>query len=242
MHIGLIGGIGPAATMAYYQRLVHVFGQADVPLQLTIQHADITTLAENADRMDTDAQTEVFAAHINSLKGTGCDIVGITALTGHFCMPLLQVVSPLPILSAIDAIDGYCAQQGIARLGLLGSPSVLKSRLFGLLHEVETVVPDEDLEGVGRTYMEIAAKGACTTDQADLLITAGSEMLQAQQADAVLLAGTDLGLVFDGGDAGYPAIDAVRLHVDAFVEAAADKPNRVLLNTSAWASPDTEYF
>jgi len=57
-----------------------------------------------------------------------------------------------------------------------------------------------------------------------------------------LLAGTDLGLVFDGGDAGYPAIDAVRLHVDAFVEAAADKPNRVLLNTSAWASPDTEYF
>jgi len=68
MHIGLIGGIGPAATVAYYQRLVDVFGQADVPLQLTIQHADITTLTENAKRMDADAQTEVFAAHIKSLK------------------------------------------------------------------------------------------------------------------------------------------------------------------------------
>jgi aspartate racemase len=200
------------------------------------------TLTENAGRLDIDAQTEVFAAHIKSLKGAGCDIVGITALTGHFCMPMLQAVSQLPILSATDAINTYCAQQGIARLGLLGSPSVLKSRLFGLLHEVETVVPGEDPEGVGRTYMEIATKGACTTDQAALLITAGSEMMQAQQADAVLLAGTDLGLVFDGGDPGYPAIDAVRLHVDAFVEVAADKPNRVLPNASAWASPNTEYF
>jgi len=242
MHIGLIGGIGPAATVAYYQGLVGAFGQADVPLQLTIQHADMKTLTENVGRLEIDAQTEVFASHIKSLKGAGCELVGITALTGHFCMPLLQAVSQLPILSATDAIDAYCAQQGIARLGLLGSSSVLKSRLFGLLHKVETVVPGEDPEGVGRTYMEIAAKGACTTDQADLLITAGSEMLHAQQADAVLLAGTDLGLVFDGGDPGYQAIDAVRLHVDAFVEAAADKPNRVLLNTSAWASPDTEYF
>ena len=242
MHIGLIGGIGPAATVAYYQRLVDVFGQADVPLQLTIQHADITTLTENADRMDIDAQTDVFAAHIKSLKGAGCDIIGITALTGHFCMPMLQAVSPLPILSATDAIDTYCAQQGIARLGLLGSPSVLKSRLFGLLHEVKTVVPDEDLEGVGRTYMEIATKGACTTHQADLLIAAGAQMMRAQQADAILLAGTDLGLVFDGLDPGYPTIDALRLHVDAFVEAAADKPNLMGLNASAWASPDTEYF
>jgi len=242
MHIGLIGGIGPAATVAYYQRLVHVFGQADVPLQLTIQHADMKTLTENAGRLDIDAQTEVFAAHIKSLKGAGCDIVGITALTGHFCMPMLQAVSQLPILSATDAINTYCAQQGIARLGLLGSPSVLKSRLFGLLHEVETVVPGEDPEGAGRTYMEIATKGACTTDQANLLITAGSEMMQSQQADAILLAGTDLGLVFDGGDPGYPAIDSVRLHVDAFLEAAADKPNRMLINASAWASPDTEYF
>lgn len=242
MHIGLIGGIGPAATVAYYQRLVHVFGQADVPLQLTIQHADMKTLTENAGRLDIDAQTDVFAAHIKSMKAAGCDIVGITALTGHFCLPMLQAVLQVPILSATQVIDAYCAQHGIARLGLLGSPSVLKSRLFGLLHEVETVVPGEDPEGIGRTYMEIATKGACTTDQADLLITAGSEMMQAQQADAILLAGTDLGLVFDAGDPGYPAIDAVRLHVDAFVQAAADKPGRMLLDASAWASPDTEYF
>jgi len=220
MHVGLIGGIGPAATVAYYYSLVDVFGQADVPLQLTIQHADMKTLSKNAGLMDIDSQTEVFAAHIKSLKGAGCDIVGITALTGHFCLPRLQSVSQLPILSATTAIDAYCAGHGIGRLGLLGSPSVLKSGLFGLLQEVDTVAPGEDPESVGQTYMEIASQGACTTDQADLLVSVGAEMMRAQKADAILLAGTDLGLVFNDTDISYPVIDALALHVDAFLEIA----------------------
>jgi len=220
MHIGLIGGIGPAATVAYYHRLVTVFEHAGVPLHLTIQHADIDTLAENSGRLDADAQADVFAAHIKSLSRAGCDVVGITALTGHFCMPVLQAVSQLPILSATSAIDAYCAANGIARLGLLGSPPVLTTHLFGLLHEVETVVPGEGWDDVGQAYMEIARKGACTKDQADLLISAGASMVCTQKADAILLAGTDLGLAFDGIDPSYRVIDALALHVDAFLEKA----------------------
>jgi aspartate racemase len=223
MHIGLIGGIGPAATVAYYQRLVDMFGRVGVPLHLTVQHADIEVLMENASRLDIDAQTQVFEAHIRSLKAAGCDVVGITALTGHFCMPQLQGVSQLPILSATTAINAYCARHGIGRLGLLGSPSVLKSHLFGLLNEVETVVPGEGCADVGQTYMEIARKGASNAEQADLLVSAGAEMVWTQKADAILLAGTDLGLAFNGIDPPYPAVDALEIHVDAFLENARQR-------------------
>ena len=44
MQIGLIGGIGPAATVAYYTQLVAKFKAANLPLELTITHADIATL------------------------------------------------------------------------------------------------------------------------------------------------------------------------------------------------------
>ena len=40
MHIGLIGGIGPAATAFYYQRIVQLFALAAVPLDLTIAHTE----------------------------------------------------------------------------------------------------------------------------------------------------------------------------------------------------------
>jgi len=220
MHIGLIGGIGPAATVAYYQRLVAVFGRAGVPLRLTIQHADIDVLTANAIRLDINAQTEVFQAHIKSLKAAGCDVVGITALTGHFCMPVLQAVSQIPILSATGAIAAHCAANGIGRLGLLGSPPVLATHLFGLLHEVETVVPVQGREAVGETYMEIARDGACSAEQAELLISAGATMVRTQKADAILLAGTDLGLAFKGTDPSYPIVDALEIHVDAFLQNA----------------------
>ena len=40
MHIGLIGGIGPAATDFYYRRLISIFASKKTKLELTIVHAD----------------------------------------------------------------------------------------------------------------------------------------------------------------------------------------------------------
>jgi aspartate racemase len=40
MHIGLIGGIGPAATDFYYRRLISTFASKKAALELTIVHAD----------------------------------------------------------------------------------------------------------------------------------------------------------------------------------------------------------
>jgi aspartate/glutamate racemase len=42
MHIGLIGGIGPAATDFYYRRLISTFASKKAALELTIVHADMT--------------------------------------------------------------------------------------------------------------------------------------------------------------------------------------------------------
>jgi aspartate/glutamate racemase len=46
MHIGLIGGIGPAATDFYSRRLMSRLANKGVPLGLTIVHADTPTLCE----------------------------------------------------------------------------------------------------------------------------------------------------------------------------------------------------
>jgi len=47
MHIGLIGGIGPAATDFYYRRLIATFTARKSQLELTIAHADTPTLLDN---------------------------------------------------------------------------------------------------------------------------------------------------------------------------------------------------
>lgn len=218
MHIGLIGGIGPAATVTYYSRLVKAFNAAGRPLELTISHADISTLAANATTNNRQAQAQVFATHLAHLKGAGCDIGLVTALTGHFCFDETQQLSDLPLISGVEIIDTYCAKQGIEVLGLLGSPPVLATHLFGLLETPKTVVPENDVDELGRIYMQVATSGVCNDAQRTAFFEAGAAMVTHQKAEAVLLAGTDLGLAFDEQSPGYAVIDAVDLHVAALLE------------------------
>jgi aspartate racemase len=45
----------------------------------------------------------------------------------------------------------------------------------------------------------------------------------AAGAEAIVLAGTDLNLAFDGQDPGYPVIDALDVHVDLLADVATGK-------------------
>jgi len=220
MHIGLIGGIGPAATVAYYTRLVKKFKATGIPLELTIAHADIEVLSRNATTDQRQAQGEVFAAHFDRLAAAGCDVGVITALTGHFCFEETRQLSPIKLVNAADVIDQYCTEHGIKTLGLLGSPPVLTTKLFGLLTSAQVVVPQTELEEIGRAYMEVATSGVCDDVTRANLFRAGASMIDTQGAEAVLLAGTDLGLAFNGQTPGFRVIDALELHVDALVSLA----------------------
>jgi aspartate racemase len=224
MHIGLIGGIGPAATITYYTRLVEAFKTANLPLKLTITHADVSTLAANATDHNSQAQAHLFAQHLAQLQRAGCDIALITTLTGHFCFDETRALSELPLISGVEIIDRYCAKQNIKVLGLLGSPPVLTTHLFGLLQTPRTVVPQHNLVGLGQAYMQVATSGECSTAQSNMFIKAGADMMTDQGAEAVLLAGTDLALAFGGQSPGYTVIDAVDLHVAALLELAGKSP------------------
>ena len=111
MHIGLIGGIGPAATEIYYRAIVRGFAAAGRKLELTIAHADLGVMAANLRGGRAAEQAEVFAAHVAELKAAGCDAAAVTSMGGHFCINELERIAPLPMINAIPALDAYFAGQ-----------------------------------------------------------------------------------------------------------------------------------
>ncbi|SIT74227.1 aspartate racemase [Yoonia rosea] len=221
MHIGLIGGLGPAATISYYTRLIAAFKKADLPLSLTIEHADMNALLQRAAEDQRTAQAEVFATHLDRLPGAGSDIALITAITGHFCFEETQAISPMTLMDGTGIIETYCHDNGIKTLGILGSRTTLETNLFGLLKTVEVVVPQDRFESVWSAYMKMAETGICSEEQRMLFFEAGQAMIDDQQADAVLLAGTDLGLAFDNQTPEFRVIDVIELHINALVSMVA---------------------
>ena len=73
MHIGLIGGIGPAATEFYYRNLVKADQASDgySRMELTICHAQASDLIRNIQVGDVDAQVRIFEVLANRLSAAG---------------------------------------------------------------------------------------------------------------------------------------------------------------------------
>lgn len=217
MHIGLIGGIGPAATTHYYQLLLEEMGEQN----LTISHASIKSLSENVMAGNREAQSKIFANHVDILKGAGADFAAVTSVAGHFCFDELAARSSLPLVNVLDSLKVYFSDNGLHRIGVLGNPIAMQSRLFGMIDTVTFVTPEGDtLDKVGEAYMQMAKRGRCEDHERQLFINAGQNMIDHNGADAVLLGGTDLFLAFDGWAASYPVVDAARVHVADLIKAA----------------------
>ncbi|MFC5508823.1 MULTISPECIES: aspartate/glutamate racemase family protein [Hyphomicrobiales] len=223
MHIGLIGGIGVAATVVYYQRLVAAAAERGVSkLDLTIVHGEIQELIRNnlADRRAE--QAKAFLPLVERLDHAGCDCVALSSLGAHFCLDELVALSPLPIVSAVAPLDAFFAERNIKRIGLLGTRVVMRTRLYGQLVDTGAIVLDDEIDRLGQSYQDMAVAGACTPEQRALFLEAGKRMIAAG-ADAIVLAGTDLNLAFDGQDTGYPVIDALDFHVALLADLAAGR-------------------
>ena len=223
MHIGLIGGIGAAATVVYYQRLCAAMAARKERLELTIVQADIHELIRNnlADRREE--QAKIYAALIERLARAGCDCAAITSLGGHFCFDETVARSALPLVSAVRPLDEAFAAKGIGTVGLLGTRVVMRTRLYGQLRKTRAVALDDEIERLGQIYQDVAVAGVCDADARAAFFAAGAEMVRDHGAEAIVLAGTDLNLAFDGHDPGYPVIDALDVHVAVLADLAGDR-------------------
>ena len=226
MHVGLIVGIGPAATDFYYRSLVGRMAAVLTALELTMVHADTPTLLVNQAADDTTAQVEIYNRLTRRLQAAGARSVAVTSIAGHFCIDAFERVSPLPVINMLSVVDQALTDRGYGRVGLLGTRGVMLSHFYGALSDVDVVVPPgPNLDAVHDAYVTMASTARCTDEQRQVFFDAGRAMVDEHGADAVLLAGTDLALAFNGGDPGFPGFDCAQAHVTAiFAEAVRTDP------------------
>ena len=219
LHIGLIGGIGVAATLAYYDRLIRAAGDGT---EVTIVHAQVSELARNFNADDRAAQARVYAGLIDRLKAAGCDVAAITSLGGHFCFDETVALSSLPLVSGVTPLDAHLEQEDVRTAGLLGTARVMATGLYGQLTRTKAIAPEGDLAAVGQAYQDMARRGSATEAERAFFLDEGRKLV-ARGADAVVLAGTDLNLVFDGESPGYKVIDALDAHVAVLADLATGR-------------------
>ena len=144
----------------------------------------------------------------------------ITSLGGHFCFDETVARSPLPLVSAVAPLDDFFAAEGIGTVGLLGTRVVMRTKLYGQLRRTRAIALDDEIESLGQLYQDMAVEGFCEAPTRARFLEAGQRLVD-QGAEAVVLAGTDLNLAFDGQETPYRVIDALDVHVALLADLAS---------------------
>jgi len=130
MHIGLIGGIGPAATEFYYRGLIDRHTRSNTTLDLTIVHADVREMSRNLASRDERKQAEAFAPLLQRLAAAGAQLAAVTSMGGHFCIRELEPLSALPLLNALPEVDAAIKRRNFKTVGIIGTRMVMETSLW----------------------------------------------------------------------------------------------------------------
>jgi len=217
--IGIIGGLGPGAASHYYRALAEAHAKRRLPLDLVMVHAETSRIFEYAEASDREGMARYLKSFVDRLKAAKADWVVIPAVTPHLCIRELLSISPLPVLNIFDPLVKELARRSASRVGVFGTRFVIESVLFGMADGVEVVLPAKnEIEYIHRTYLELAQAGEGSESQHRGLTSLALEFCERDRLDAILLAGTDLSLIFNEANIQFPYIDCAALHIEAILK------------------------
>jgi aspartate racemase len=215
--LGLIGGLGPGATIHYYREVVAAHAAIDRVPRMLIANADVNRVLALAGAKDFHGLARYLADITARLKAGGATFAAMVAITPHICAPQLAPVATLPLVDMVTEVAKAARARGLRRVALFGTRFTVETAMFGRLDGVEVAMPRPDeIDVIHNTYVDIVA-GRHTAAQIDALRTLAGTLLARDGAEAIVLAGTDLSPVFTTENAGFPLIDCAGVHIAAIV-------------------------
>ncbi|WP_374572691.1 aspartate/glutamate racemase family protein [Phenylobacterium sp.] len=206
--LGLLGGMGPAATVDFLAKL-----QALTPAETEADHIHVLVdLNPGAAERVTDplAGGLVLAEMAQGLAGSGAEVLAIACNAAHAHARDIQQVAGLPLIDMIECAAAEAQATGEQRIGVLGAKPALR-----LYHEhlaarglsAVFLSPERQAEFMD-VLGEVKAGDLGETTRARML--AFAQDLIGQGARALIAGCTELPLVIGPQDLAVPLIDSSR--------------------------------
>ncbi len=122
--LGIIGGIAPPSTIDYYRAIVEGYHQqrpdGSYP-SIVINSIDLTRLLALVGDERLDELTAWLVEEVGRLARAGADFGLLASNTPHIVFEPVSRLSPIPLLSIMEAAADAATELGLTRLGLLGT-------------------------------------------------------------------------------------------------------------------------
>ncbi len=222
--VGVIGGMGPGATVEFMRRVIASTPAADDRDHVHMIVDNNPKVPSRIDALITgtgESPAPTIAAMARRLEGAGCDFIVIPCNTAHGYWSAAAEAVDIPVWHLAQLTLGRiaAAQADPVRIGMLASPAVRRIQLYepyAATHGASLLyaTPEEDLLQV------IRAVKAARTGQRDIgLLQQLATRLVDSGADVLALGCTEFSLIGDRLQAPVPVYDTLQVLAEAVVAA-----------------------
>ena len=224
--IGILGGMSPESTIAYYEHIVHTYtakyGDHGYP-EIVIYSVTFQPYIDWPDEGRWDLVARGLTEAARRLEAAGADFVIIATNTMHKVLDEIRAGIEIPVLSLMDAVAEAILKRGIKTVGLLGTRFTMEMEFYkAALAErgIEVLIPDaDDREYVDRViYDELVAGVIRDEARAGFIRIIGD--LVSRGAEGVILGCTEIPLLVRESDVDVPLFDTTAIHAEAALEYA----------------------
>lgn len=224
--IGIIGGLGPEATVDYYNGIINAFkngsGDLNYP-EIILYSVNMSVFVGLMREKKYDQAADQLIGKIESLKRAGAELAAISANTPHMLFDRISERSALPLISIVEATSDECRRKGLKKAGLLGTGFTMNATFFADVfskYGMEIIMPDDgDKELVNTKLFTEIELGIFKEDTRRMIIGIIEKMVREKNIDSVILGCTELPLILkEQSYAGIPALNTTRIHIDAIVK------------------------
>ena len=218
--IGILGGMGPEATVQLYLEIIRIFQQrygatydADFP-QMIILNLPLPDVVE--EKGSFDKIIELLQRGAKKLEQAGADFIAIPCNTAMTFLPQMQQAVSIPFVSVVEETVNFVKKKNFTEVGIVATEMTLRSGIYSRSLGRNIIEPSlEQKNQTTRIIMNILSGKKNEIDKLDLKEIIKD--LQRQGAQAVILGCTELPLLLTGKD----MIDTIKVLAEAVVREAA---------------------
>lgn len=225
--IGIVGGIGPESTVAYYRAIVAKVRDRDAGYpRVIINSIDAAAMLALIPQGRFDDLATMLAHAVDALGRAGADFALIAANTPHLVFDVIRSRTPVPLISIVEATRDVAIERGLRRLALLGTRFTMDATFYqDALRDagIEVVAPaQDDRDYVHQKYMTDLFSGTIPQATRDGITAVVARMMESDRVDGVIVGGTELfPLVEDFRRLGTAVLDTADIHAQAAVDRLA---------------------
>jgi aspartate racemase len=221
--IGILGGISPESTLAYYDQLVKRYyaryGNSYYP-EIIIYSLNFQRFTDFEDSGDKAGYIAEIMTGISALEKAGTDFILMAANSPHAVFHEVERLAAVPLLSIVEVTADQAQRQGLRRLLLTGIKFTMQASFYPAACEarniqVSTPTEPEQTE-INRIIFEELTLGIFKLESKARLL----KIIHGYQVDGVILGCTELPLILKPEDTPVKLLNTLALHVEAALDYA----------------------